>query len=248
MRLIDVRASHESDNAELALSKCIDGSRVSWCSISGPAAWLSVKVELDVATPIAGVELSLFYPWGDATYAQPPLEVWAGKTFGGRDVRCGLDLNTSHSCLSGHGSGGDGTALRHIQGPVSTGVPSVVPCPAGLRSDTYPYMTVHQVGASGSTTTGPRDLRLSEVVVYRVSDKPRGMLLPSRPLVRGDVAAELSARFEEGLPNDNVSEAGVLMHIFEYARGVPMREEPMLLPTTEGLPSLRVPSHPLQWL
>lgn len=198
VRLTGVRASAiRAGQPDHVPSRCVDGSRITWCFAvstgTGKAPWLSVRVEAGVQ--VDSVRLYVFYPWDLAEYRLAPYEVWAGRaTYGDRDVRCQLLNETAGGIHAGIDTSIDVESL-----PTASGMPAVLSC-AGVHSDEYPYITVVTVGTRD-------DMKLSELVVYKASAEPRGTLLPTVPLVHGDVAAQLSARFEAGLPSDNISSA-----------------------------------------
>ena len=167
-------------------SKCADGSRITPCHLGDTSAWVSVEIER--GEPVDSVGAYVVDPWGGEDFEFGRFEVWAGGAFGAKDVLCSEPRE------------GEG----RLQ-PGLWGEPALRYC-HGAR---LPFVTL-----ALNASEGWRTLFLNELVVYSPSP-PRGLLLPPEPVMRGQVAQEVSARFNAGRVSNDLGEAGVTVHGFD---------------------------------
>ena len=156
-------------------------------------AWLSLKVgrQKDAGgsepTSIDSVGVMVYHPF-DSSFRLMPYEVCVGD----------LPNDCQQRCL-----------LPTIAEPTHGGRPVLASCHGAKHS----YITVRQTGAA-RINGNVRRMFMSEVVAYTASANDLGAPL-LRPRSRGDVAREVSSRFESGRPSDEMASAGVAVHIFD---------------------------------
>lgn len=207
--ILGARAS--GAEGDYSASRCTDLSRISACipvpSEYGGNAWLSARVRLPadagIAPAIAFVGLAIYRPWGPFPLA--PYQIWLGRTFNDRRVQCDIPSDPA------------------LVEPSHDGIVKRINCTsAGGRRAGLDHVTVSQAGE----TPNFHRMYLSELIVYVDGDDvpaaydTLGSPLPHSevhfpPRRRGDVAREISTRYEGGRPTNLLIEAGVLFHVMD---------------------------------
>ena len=207
--ILGARAS--GAEGDYSASRCTDLSRISACipvpSEYGGNAWLSARVRLPadagIAPAIAFVGLAIYRPWGPFPLA--PYQIWLGRTFNDRRVQCDIPSDPA------------------LVEPSHDGIVKRINCTsAGGRRAGLDHVTVSQAGE----TLNFHRMYLSELIVYVDGDDvpaaydTLGSPLPHSevhfpPRRRGDVAREISTRYEGGRPTNLLIEAGVLFHVMD---------------------------------
>ena len=120
---------------------------------------------------------------------------WGGERLAPFEVWAGDDYGELREPCSSEGTETE---------PSHDGVPAVVSCASLSR--TYSHVTLRQRGEV-------RRLFVNELVVYSAVPPAPPLALPPRRA--GDVAREISARFERGKPSNVLAEGGVLVHVLD---------------------------------
>ncbi|KAL3923665.1 MAG: hypothetical protein SGPRY_004148, partial [Prymnesium sp.] len=141
------------------------------------------------ATPIDSIGIFVYQPF-DSSFRIAPYEVCAGDAPNDCQVECPLPPSPEPS----HG-----------------GEASIVQCHGARHS----HVTIRQTGPT-RINGNMRRMFISEVVVFKASSKAVEKSHGTNAVVqRGEVAMEISARFDRGRPTDVVGDGGVLLHVFD---------------------------------
>jgi len=190
LRLVGADAS---DNEP---GRCIDGSRMTLCTIKSGAGsalrlpWISVRF---TPSPAAVHSLAMYRydPSGSwAGRALGAFEVWVGDSFGHRRVQC------------------SSASLPAKTEPHNDGVPVDVPCGGAVGE----YVTLQQAGEAHGHD---RQILLSELQVFTPSPLSAAPVPPPAPRLAGEVAQQVNARYEKARPSAVLAEGGVLVHIYD---------------------------------
>ena len=116
LHIAEVRQSSDSTKDVGALERCVDGSRMTFClpraADAHSLAWISLRLSSGAAA-IDSVAIFMYRPF-DSSFRLSPYGVWAGDSFGARQVECALRSSSAE--------------------PTHGGIPAIISC-GGVRRE-----------------------------------------------------------------------------------------------------------------